>query len=191
MTTISAEPTASPHLVELPRRICLVADGSGGPHSSDFQKAMEAVYAVAVTLKLQLAIEGRNFELEPPAVIWSCPAAPFEATPGENGWSWKIVCPVPADVDGQLVKLIKDSLVSRRHLDFAADARIEEEDADVCAEMVHVGPYDRLGETLGTLHAYLIEAHLLPRGPHQEIYLDDPRITSPEHVRTLIRQPVG
>jgi hypothetical protein len=191
MIATPAEHVASPHLVEIPRRICLVADGPGGPHSDDFQKAMEAVYAVAVTLKLQLALEGQDFALDPPAVVWSCPAAPFEATPGDDGWSWKIVCPVPSDVDGQLVKLIKDSLVSRRHLDFAADARIEEQDAAVCAEIVHVGPYAQLGETLGTLHAYLIEAHLVPRGPHQEVYLDDPRVTSPEHARTLIRQPVG
>ena len=191
MTTIAAEPGTSPHLVEVPRRICLVADGQGGPHSEEFQKAMEAVYAVAVTLKLQLAIEGREFALDPPGVIWSCPAAPFEATPTDEGWSWKIVCPVPTDVDGQLVRLIKDSLVSRRHLDFAADARIEELEEGVCAEIVHIGPYDQIGQTLGTLHAFLIESHLLPRGPHHEIYLDDPRVTSPEHVRTLIRQPVG
>jgi hypothetical protein len=191
MSTIAAEPGTSPHLVEVPRRTCLVAEGQGGPSSEDFRKAMEAVYAVAVTLKLQLALEDHDFVLDPPGVIWSCPAAPFEAIPMGGGWSWKIVFPVPTDVDGQLVRLIKDSLVSRRHLDFAADAWIEELDEGVCAEIVHVGPYDQLGQTLGTLHAFLIESHLAPRGPHHEIYLDDPRVTSPEHVRTLIRQPVG
>ncbi len=191
MSTVAAETATSPRLVQVPRRICLVAEGAGGPHSEDFQKAMEAVHTVAFTLKLQMVVEGHDYELDPPGVVWSCPSASFEATPEDDGWSWKILCPVPTDVDAQLVKLIKDSLVGRRHLDFAADARLEEVDEGLCAEIVHVGPYDKLGDTLGTLHAFLIESHLRPYGPHHEIYLDDPRVTSPEHARTLIRQPVG
>lgn len=190
MSTVVAEPGTTPRLVEIPRRLCLVADGPGGPRSDEFRQAIEAVYAVAFTVKLQMAVEDHEFDLEPPGVIWSCPSAPFEAKPDEEGWSWKIVCPLPSDVDGQLVKLVKDSLVARRHLDFAADARIEEIEEGVCAEILHVGPYDEVGQTLGTLHAFLIESHLRPAGPHHEIYLDDPRVTSPEHTRTLIRQPV-
>jgi hypothetical protein len=191
MSTPAAEIDLSPRLVQTPTRVCLVAEGAGGPRSEQFQEAIEAVAAVAVTLQLQLAVEGQRLELEPPGVVWSCPTAGFEAVPDEAGWSWKIVCPVPDDADGQLVKLIKDSLVARRHLDFAADARLEEIPGGPCAEAVHVGPYDRVGETLGRLHAFLIESHLRPQGPHQEIYLDDPRLTGREHLRTLVRQPVG
>jgi len=190
MSTAVEEVGISPRMVSLPPRTCLVAEGVGGPRSEKFRSAMEGVYAVAFTLKLQSALEQHDFELEPPGVIWWSKSAAFEATPAKD-WRWKVICPVPEDVDGQLVKLIKDSLVGRRHLDFAADARIEEVDEGQCAEIIHVGPYHRVGDTLAKLHAFLIESHLRPRGPHHEIYLDDPRVTSPEHVRTLIRQPVG
>lgn len=192
MSTVATEIGTTPRLVEIPHRVCLVAEGDGGPRSEEFRNAMEAVYAVAFTLKLQMLLEGHDFELDPPGVIWSCPSAPYEATPADGeGWRWKVIIPVPDDVDGQLVKLVKDSLVSKRHLDFAADARIEELDEGTCAEVLHVGPYEQVGQSLGMLHAFLIESHLRPAGPHHEIYLDDPRVTSPEHLRTLIRQPVA
>ena len=57
-------------------------------------------------------------------------------------------------------------------------------------QAVHVGPSATEPETLGLMHAFMVESHLKAAGPHHEIYLSDPRRTRPERLRTILRQPV-
>ena len=53
-----------------------------------------------------------------------------------------------------------------------------------------VGPYDAEGPTIERLLRWIAERGLVKNGAHHEIYLDDPRTTAPDRLRTIIRQPV-
>jgi hypothetical protein len=44
--------------------------------------------------------------------------------------------------------------------------------------------------TIERLHAFIGEQGFQLRGKHHEIYLNDPRRTAPEKLKTIIRQPV-
>ena len=39
-------------------------------------------------------------------------------------------------------------------------------------------------------HRFIGERGLVERGQHHEIYLNDPRRTAPERLRTILRHPV-
>jgi hypothetical protein len=41
------------------------------------------------------------------------------------------------------------------------------------------------------LHRFIGESGLVERGQHHEIYLNDPRRTAPEKLRTILRHPVA
>ena len=45
------------------------------------------------------------------------------------------------------------------------------------------------GPTIERLHAFITDRSVL-RGHHHEIYLNDPRRTAPEKLKTVLRHPV-
>ena len=59
-----------------------------------------------------------------------------------------------------------------------------------CAQVLHIGPYEEEGPTIERLLRWMAERRLVKNGAHHEVYIDDPRTTSPERLRTIIRQPV-
>lgn len=58
-------------------------------------------------------------------------------------------------------------------------------------QTLHFGAYDDEGPVLARLHNEYMPRHgLTPSGDHHEIYLNAPGRTSPEKLKTILRQPV-
>ena len=64
----------------------------------------------------------------------------------------------------------------------------------LCAQVMHVGPYDEEPATIELLENFILqEGYQNDIGDgrlHHEIYLGDPRRTKPENLRTVLRHPV-
>jgi len=56
--------------------------------------------------------------------------------------------------------------------------------------MLHVGPYEKEGETVALMREFMGEHELTVKGRHHEIYLSDPRRVPPERLKTILRIPV-
>jgi effector-binding domain-containing protein len=56
---------------------------------------------------------------------------------------------------------------------------------------VHVGPYEKIGETWQALMAWATEQGKAPAGPFWELYVDDPQETAPDELRTELYIPVA
>lgn len=64
----------------------------------------------------------------------------------------------------------------------------------LCAQVLHIGPFDAEGPTIAALHAFIRARGFDFDGRHQkhhEIYLSDPRRSAPERWKTILRQPVA
>jgi hypothetical protein len=65
----------------------------------------------------------------------------------------------------------------------------------LCAQILHLGPYDDEPATVAALDAFIAQSgHRLDFSKtrqHHEIYLGDPRKTAPEMLKTVIRHPVA
>jgi hypothetical protein len=70
-----------------------------------------------------------------------------------------------------------------------ADERISFTEGE-CVQMLHVGPYEKEGETVAQMLAMATSEGREVRGRHHEIYLSDPRRVEPERLRTILRLPV-
>ncbi len=67
--------------------------------------------------------------------------------------------------------------------------QLQELPAGTFATLLHVGPYDTVGEAYAEITAW-IEAHgFAAAGPPREVYLSEPE-TPPEQIRTIIELPV-
>ena len=60
----------------------------------------------------------------------------------------------------------------------------------IVASMLHVGPYDTLGEAYAQIEAYIADRGLHKAGPPREFYYSEPDVP-PAEVRTLVEWPVN
>ena len=59
-----------------------------------------------------------------------------------------------------------------------------------CVQTLHIGPYCDEGPRIAAMHKFIDDQGYALRGKHHEIYMSDPRRTSPEKLKTILRQPV-
>ena len=56
---------------------------------------------------------------------------------------------------------------------------------------VHVGPYEKIGQTWEALMAWVTEQGKAPTGPTWEVYIDDPQETAADELKTELYIPVA
>ena len=71
-----------------------------------------------------------------------------------------------------------------------ADVPLIRLDEGRAVQLLHVGPYDRIPESVARMQEFASSEKLRFKGAHHEIYLSDPRRVAPERLRTILRQPV-
>ena len=58
------------------------------------------------------------------------------------------------------------------------------------AQILYTGPFSGEGPTIQRIHDFIRAQGKELYGKHHEIYLNDPRRTAPEKLKTVIRQPM-
>jgi hypothetical protein len=120
---------------------------------------------------------------------WSDSAPCFTQLPKDQ-WQWKLLIRTPefitrADLDQAVAVLLKRGKgadVKRVQLEPLTEGK--------CVQMLHVGPYDKEGDTVALMQAFAEKHQLQFHGRHHEIYLSDPRRVAPERLKTILRHPV-
>ncbi len=181
-----------PTLVRIAKAQYLAGTGTGAPGGEQFQARIGALYGAAFTIKMTCKFEGRGdyvvCKLE--GQWWSDEEGRDLADVPPDRWRWRLMIRTPdfikkKDLAAAVTKLLergKDQAVKEVELFSLAEGR--------CVQMLHVGPYDREGETVAEMMEFARAEGLEVCGPHHEIYLSDPRRVAPEKLRTILRLPV-
>jgi hypothetical protein len=179
-------------LVEVPPQQFVAVDGVGDPNTSaDYVRAVEALYAVAYTVKFASKRAGRDFVVGPLEGLWWSPDPSVFTTRAKESWHWRMLISMPDWVTADQVKESTDAALAKKKLPTIADVRHETLREGTAAQVLHIGSYDDETPLLTHLHdEYLPANNLTLTGLHHEIYLGDPRRTAVEKLRTVIRQPV-
>ncbi|MEU4572733.1 GyrI-like domain-containing protein [Nonomuraea sp. ATR24] len=166
----------TPERVTLGPLVCLSVTGLGEPGGSEHTTAIGALYAVAAGLG------GPAGPLE--GLWWAEDERPPLQVPREL-WRWHLLLPLPGMPEPGLLESAREQA---RPSGAAVDrVRVSVHTEGECVQLTHEGPFSEEHRTLAVMDAYMTAHHLVPNGPHHEIYLtplDDPR------PRTLLRQPV-
>jgi hypothetical protein len=182
---------AKPEIVDVPETGFLMIDGEGDPAGAAYAEAVEALYSVAYGLRFHLKREGTDFKVMPLEGRWATEAA-GDVWASRDRWQWTMMIAEPDAVTAALVESIRESASKRRPNPSLPRVRLERFAEGKSAQVLHVGPYGEAERpSVEALHRFIAESGLVERGRHHEIYLNDPRRTDPERLRTILRHPVA
>lgn len=180
-------------LIQVPPLQYLAVDGHGNPNTSpEYAHALECLYPVAYTLKFRSKKElEQNFTVGPLEGLWRAENPEVFVRGDKDSWDWTMLIPQPEWITAEMAEQAAAEVAAKKDLPGAERVRLLRLEEGLSAQILFVGPYDDEAPVLARLHdTWMPERNLAFNGDHHEIYLNDPRRTAPEKLRTVLRQPV-
>jgi hypothetical protein len=187
--------TTDPHFVDVPAITFLMIDGAGDPNASaDYRDAIAALYALSYALKFAVKkAGGGDYRVAPLEGLWWAEDPAAFSMERKQNWQWTMMIAQPAAVTPALLDTIRMEVRRKKALPALDRVRLASLVEGRAAQVLHRGPYETEGPTIERLHRFIREhgADFDGRAQkHHEIYLSDPTRTTPERMRTVVRQPI-
>lgn len=179
-------------IVEVPAQQFIAVDGHGDPNTSaEYSRAIEALYAVAYTIKFASKRNGRDLVVGPLEGLWWADDPEVFTTRAKGSWQWRMLISQPDWISEDSIDEAKHVAHEKKRLPAIAGVRHATLHEGTSAQVLHIGSYDDEGPVLSRLHDEWLGANNLQMsGLHHEIYLSDARKTDPAKLKTVLRQPV-
>ncbi len=181
-------------IVTVPPMQYLMVDGHGDPNTSpNYTNALTTLYPIAYKLKFFSKRDlDRDYVVMPlEALWWADNMDAFTTARDKSQWQWTVMIMTPDWITQHHFETIINTLANTEPPPSLHLARLETLHEDRCVQTLHIGPYDDEAPILQRMHEDFIPTNGLGMtGKHHEIYLNDPRRTPPEKLRTILRQPV-
>ena len=193
-------PKNKPQIVNIPKANYIAIRGQGNPNEEGgaYQRAISVLYAVAYTLKMSYKTDYKI------AGFFEYVVPPLEGFWWQNGihgvdyskkdeFNWISIIRLP-------------DFITRENFDWAVKTASEKKKIDcskaefltieegLCVQIMHIGSFDDEPASLEKIDKYLeengYEKDFSDTRLHHEIYLSDPRKSTPDKQKTVIRHPV-
>jgi hypothetical protein len=193
------QPKTAPSLVEVPEMVFIMADGRGDPNDPDGEYAAAVALLYGLSYAIKMGNKGTLEYVVPPLEgLWTLEDIEFEersAKISDKGkFRWTSMIRQPDFVGPEIFDAAKAALQKKKSDLDLSRARREVWTEGLCAQVMHLGPYDDEPKTVELLERFISESgfqsDMSEQRRHHEIYLGDPRKTAPEKLRTVIRHPV-
>ncbi len=180
------------HIVEVPAFSFLMIDGKGDPNTSSmYQKALSALYGLAYTIKFAKKKEtGQDFKVMPLEGLWWVENLAELDFKNKDNWFWTMMIVLPSFITQSDFKSAQQAVLKKGESELATTARFEVYDEGTSVQVLYLGAYADELPTIEKMHAFARQQGYELHKKHHEIYMSDPRRTSPEKLKTIIRQPV-
>lgn len=195
-------PKTTPVIVEVPTMRFIMVNGKGDPNTVPaYRTALEVLYGLSYTIKMSkkgdVQPEGYfDFVVPPLEGLWWFDADHFDGQVigRKHEFHWVVMIRQPVFVTQGVFETAQAMLAKKKpHLD-PSIARLEDFTEGLCAQVLHIGPYDDEPRTVEALEAFIAakgyRTEMAGLRQHHEIYLSDPRRTAPEKLKTVIRHPI-
>jgi hypothetical protein len=178
--------------VDVPAMNFLMIDGVGDPNTAPaYKEAVEALYGVSYTLKFTVkkSPKGTDYTVMPLEGLWWSGNMDDFIRGNKNNWYWTAMIMQPDFITKEMVEKAKEDVAKKKGLTNLGQLRFEKFREGLSAQIMYLGPFADEGPTITMIHEDIAQNDRKLRGKHHEIYLSDPRKTSPEKLKTIIRQP--
>lgn len=196
-------PKRTPEPVSVPPMTFVAVRGEGDPNveGGAYKEAVDVLYAIAYTIKMSKMGDHRidgyyDFVVPPLEGFWWQPGVEGVDFAHKATFHWIAAIRLPDFVTPEEFSWAKEEAARKKGLDTATAELLTIEEG-LCAQIMHLGPYDDEPATVALLDAFIAEQGLendmsdTEAGRHHhEIYLSDPRRTAPEKLKTVLRHPV-
>lgn len=171
-----------PQMVRVKPALYLAIDGQGEPGGQAFQEAIGALMSVAFTIKMARKFAGKDYAVCKLEGLWSNVCAP------RAQWRWRLMIRTPDFINDKDMKMAATKLAAKGPL--VSKVQLVELAEGDCVQMLHVGPYEKVGESVALMEAFATENKMRVSGECHEIYLSDPRRVAPAKLKTILRRSV-
>ena len=192
-------PATRPAIVEMPAMNYLAVRGKGNPNEEcgAYKQALEQLYGIAYTLKMSYKgnyrIEGFFEYVVPPLEgLWWAENGEINYA-DKDGFCFISMIRLPDFVKEKDVQWAIAEATRKKKMDFSQVEFFRYEEG-LCVQCMHIGSYDDEPATIQAMtdfarsQGYQIAIDDTRR--HHEIYLSDPRKTSADKLKTVIRYPI-
>jgi hypothetical protein len=178
-------------IVEVPSMNYFMVDGEGGPAAESYQQAIEALYGLSFTVKLNVKKGvGPDYTVMPLEGLWWAKDITAFSADRKDEWQWKMMIMQPDHVTAKHVNAATKQLREKKNPLALDKIRFESYHEGPSVQILHIGPYDDEGPTIAQMHKFIDENGYQLHMKHHEIYLSDPRRSKPEKLKTVLRQPI-
>ncbi|MBI2429468.1 MAG: GyrI-like domain-containing protein [Ignavibacteriales bacterium] len=181
-------------IVDVPSMNYLMIDGKGDPNTAkEYSEVVEALYAVAYTIKfiIKKGEQQIDYGVMPLEGLWWVPDMRYFSVERKDDWLWTAMIMQPEIVTKEIVVEAIESVREKKNPPALEKLRFDSFNEGKGAQILYFGPYRNEGPTIERLHKSIAERGYKRNGKHHEIYLNDPRKTAPERLKTIIRQPMN
>jgi len=194
-------PKTTPSMIDVPEMVFIMVDGAGNPNTSpDYKAALNILYGLSYSIKMTKMSgaqpDGYFDFVVPPleGLWWFKDGGVITDILDKDSFCWTSMIRQPEFVTDEVFEAAKCALSKKKpELDLSA-VRLEKFAEGLCAQIMHIGPYDDEPATIAVLEKFIEESghasDFTDARRHHEIYLGDPRKTAPERLKTVIRYPV-
>jgi hypothetical protein len=179
--------------VDVPEMNFLMIDGDGGPGSSEFQDAIEALYPVSYTLKFMVKKGDMetDYGVMPLEGLWWSEDMSSFLTGNKEKWKWRLMIMQPDFVTKKMVAEAIKEVKRKKNPASLPLIRFASYREGISAQIMHIGPFSEEGPTVEKIHSFIDTSGKKRTKKHHEIYLSDIRRAAPEKWKTVIRQPMN
>ena len=150
-----------PILVTMDEARYLSIDGRGEPGGDEFTDKIGALYGAAYTIKMTRKFSGQqDYVICKLEALWRFEEGKdFESTPRED-WQWKLMIRTPDIVKPEELEKAAAVLVEKGKSPSVREVKLEDISEGLCVQMLHVGPYDKEGDTVEVMKTFAEEQGL-------------------------------
>ena len=178
-------------VVDIPAMNFLLVNGEGAPTSQQYSEAIEALFSVAFTLKFMVKkIKGIDYVVMPLESLWWVDDMTKFSTDHKDKWKWTAMIMQPKYVTTDDFKLAVEQVKKKKNPTALPKVKFENFKEGMAVQIMYIGPFSAEGPTITKIHTQIQNSGHALSGKHHEIYLNNPATTTPEKLKTILRQPM-
>ncbi|MCL2108969.1 MAG: GyrI-like domain-containing protein [Oscillospiraceae bacterium] len=188
------QPKTTPSVIDVPQMVFIMVDGAGNPNTSEeYKSALEILYGLSYTIKMNSKTV-MEYVVPPLEGLWCLNDGSEDWYKDKSKYCWTSIIRQPDFVTLDIFEAAKAKLDKKKPQLDTSKARLEKFTEGLCVQAMHIGSYDNEPRTNADIMQFISDNEYVSdigdKRRHHEIYLNDPRKTAPEKLKTIIRVPV-
>ena len=193
-------PKNKPEIVNIPKANYIAVRGKGNPNEEGgaYQQAIGVLYAVAYTLKMSYKTDYKiagffEYVVPPLEGFWWQDGILGVDYSKKDEFNWISIIRLPDFITRENFDWAVKTASEKKKID-CSSAEFFTVEEGLCVQIMHIGSFDDEPASLEKMDKYLkengYEKDFSDTCLHHEIYLSDPRKSTPDKQKTVIRHPV-
>ncbi len=194
------KPKNKPTIVEVPKLNFVAVSGKGNPNAEGgaYQQAISVLYAISYTLKMSYKTNYRidgffEYVVPPLEGFWWQDGVQSVDYANKDSFNWISAIRLPDFITKENFDWAVEIATKKKNIDCSI-AEFLTIDEGLCVQILHTASYDDEPKSVALMDDFLAKNgyknDFTSQRRHHEIYLSDPRKTSADKLKTVVRHPI-